>query len=257
MGNEKIKIEVVKSNEEGGIMNNQSVNVAEVKPKEVKHKMEPINISGSISEPTTNIRKTVAMSSKYVDFMNEKGVSAIELSVDKRDLADYVSRNMDIESRVDFVEVGMNEFVNSLSARAGASRQVGAMTPDRNEIYEIARLFYPSSKFTSDSAQGVKGLFNVSINRDNVKREREDDLLGMSVLDDVESLFTNSNIKKFTLDGYRQIYSTNTYTNEVNISVPVITVILAYFGFEVAPAIDKYYISMVETSNTITIRIRK
>lgn len=200
----------------------------------------------------------INVETEFSRIIKDSNFAAIELSASKKDLVDFVNRNIGIKSDTDFVPRTLNEFKAHLEGRIVPSRYTGN-TLDNVEVMQLCRLFYPSANnFQNNASQSIQGFFEVVVDREDLQpKNKGNDLLELSTLDDVSSLFRESNVRKFVLDGYRHIYYTNISTGKVHYFLPAVTIILAFFGFDVKETVRDYYTSLAETTNNIVVRIRK
>lgn len=222
--------------------------------KEQKQEFAKPDYSSDFTPPKVEVKSR----SQFVDIVENPNFSAIELSATKKELVEFVNRNIGIKSDVDFVPRTLNEFKAHLEGRLTSSRYTGNSL-ENVEVMQLCRLFYPSANnFQNNASQSIQGFFEVIVNREDLQPKKTgNDLLELSTLDDVSSLFRETNVRKFVLDGYRHIYYTNISTGKVHYFLPAITIILAFFGFDVKSTVRDFYTSLAETTNNIVIRIRK
>ena len=235
-----------KIGEEGNINQNQEAPKQEfVKP----------NYNQKFTVPEVEVKN----GSKFSDIVKDSNFAAIELSASKKDLVDFINRNIGIKSDTDFVPRTLNEFKAHLEGRVISMSRYTGNGLDNVEIMQLCKLFYPSANnYANNASQSIQGFFEVVVDRDDLRPKHEgNDLLELSTLDDITSLFRETNVKKFVLDGYRHIYYTNISTGKVHYFLPAVTIILAYFGFDVKATVRDYYTSLAETTNNIVVRIRK
>ena len=194
----------------------------------------------------------VQLQSEYSKLIKKPEFAAIELSANKRDLINYVNNSVSLISETQYTNASIQDFNYFLS-----NNNVGKFGNqlEAEEASQLLKLYYPSSK---DNKQSISGVFEILLNREDLlPKNSGDDLLELSTLEDVSGLFKNSKMAKFTLDGYRNLYSVNTGTNKVHVFLPAVLILIAYFGLEPKEIIRDYFVSVAETTNTLTIRIRK
>lgn len=193
---------------------------------------------------------------EYSKLIKKDEFTALELSATKRDLVKYVNDSVALQSDAQYTQATIQDFNYFINNNQSSLKLGNGL--DANEANQLLKLYYPSSK---GNVQSVNGVFELIVNRSDLlpadTLNRGGDLLELSTLEDVSGIFQNSKVSKFTLEGYRNLYSINTATGKVNIYLPAVLVLLSYFGFEPKDTIRDYYVAVAETTNSLTIRIRK
>lgn len=232
----------------------------EPSPEPVKVENNPSPLRFNMGNPENILKggnqKMYKVESEYTDLIKKEEFTAIELTATKRNLTKYVNDSVGLQSDTVYTQATIQDFNYFLNNNQSALKVGNGL--DANEASQLLKLYYPSAKGNN---QSVNGVFELIVNRSDLlpqdQGNRGGDLLELSTLEDVSGIFNNSKVSKFTLEGYRNLYSINTATGKVNIYLPSVLVLLAYFGFEPKETLRDYYISVAETTNSLTVRIRK
>ena len=184
---------------------------------------------------------------------NTPYLTNIQFSIPKRDVVNYIINNLPVPARdVRFMQLSVVEFTRFLQVQDKSLR--GAAMTD-NDIVSLKRLYYPSTKEMGN--QILNGVFSIKIQNNQIfENDNPDDIFEYSSADAPEIIFNNPSMKKFTLEGYRQIYSMNLTEKEVTYYIPAVLPMLGLLGLNIVDTLENYYVSVGEIDDLVTIQIR-
>lgn len=177
----------------------------------------------------------------------------IQFSIPKRDVVSYIINNLPVPARdVRFMQLSVVEFTRFLQVQDKGLR--GAAMTD-NDIVSLKKLYYPSTKEMGN--QILNGVFSIKIQNNQIfANDNPTDIFEYSAASAPEVIFNNPSMKKFTLEGYRQIYSMNLKEKEVTYYIPAVLPILGLLGLNIVDTLENYYVSVGEIDDMVTIQIR-